>query len=101
MALPDRKGIDPAVSRRKPREKAARERALRIRHSFATVAEAFITDKLAQERSGKVAERDLRTVFVAAWGDTTRQRDHQARRAGDHQRARSAPHRRWPARCWS
>ena len=51
------------------REKEARERALRIKHSFATVAEAFITDKLAQERSGKVAERDLRAVFVAAWGE--------------------------------
>ena len=33
------------------------------------VAEAFIADKLAQERSGKMAERDLRATFVAAWGE--------------------------------
>ena len=63
------RGIDPAVVEAERREKEARERALRIKHSFANVAEAFITDKLAQERSGKVAERDLRAVFIAAWGD--------------------------------
>ena len=54
------KGIDPAVVEAEAREKAAREAALRIRHSFANVAEAFITDKLSQERSGKVVERDFR-----------------------------------------
>ncbi len=61
------KGIDPAVVEEEAREKEARERALRIKHSFATVAEAFITDKLAQERSGKIAERDFRANFVAIW----------------------------------
>ena len=63
------KGIDPAVVEAEAREKAAREAALRIRHSFANVAEAFIIDKLSQERSGKVVERDFRTIFVAAWRD--------------------------------
>jgi integrase len=63
------KGIDPAVVEAEAREKAERERALRIRHSFANVAEAFIADKLSQERSGKAVERDLRSVFIASWGD--------------------------------
>jgi integrase len=47
----------------------ARERALRVKHSFTIAAEAFITAKLEKERSGKVAERDLRSVFIAAWGE--------------------------------
>jgi integrase len=63
------KGIDPAVVEAEAREKAAREAALRIRHSFTNVAEAFIIDKLSQERSGKAVERDFRSTFVAAWGD--------------------------------
>ena len=60
------KGMDPAVVEEEAREKEARERALRIKHSFASVAEAFIADKLAQERSGKIAERDFRANFVAS-----------------------------------
>ena len=40
-----------------------------IRHSFANVAQTFVTDKLSQERSGKAVERDLLSVFIAAWGD--------------------------------
>ncbi len=63
------RGIDPRVVEAAEREKAEREAALRIRHSFAAVAEDFITDKLSQERSGKVTERDLRNIFIAAWGD--------------------------------
>ncbi len=63
------KGIDPAVVEAEAREKAEHERALRIRYSFANVAEAFITDKLKHERSGKAVERDLRSVFIAAWGN--------------------------------
>ena len=48
MALADRaRASTRPWSRRKRREKEARERALRIRHSFAIVAEAFIADKLA------------------------------------------------------
>jgi integrase len=63
------KGIDPVVVEAEAREKADRERALRIKHSFANVAEAFIADKLSQERSGKMIERDFRSTFIAAWGD--------------------------------
>jgi hypothetical protein len=62
------KGIDPTVVEAEAREKEARERALRVKHSVANVAETFITDKLARERRGKVAERDFRSHFVAAWG---------------------------------
>ena len=29
----------------------------------------FIADKLAKERKGKVAERNLRNTFVAAWAE--------------------------------
>ena len=63
------RGIDPAVIEAEVRAKAARERAARIKHSFANVAEAFVSDKLRKERSGRVAERDLRGVFVKAWAD--------------------------------
>ena len=63
------RGIDPAVVEAEARDKAAREAAARIRHAFATVAETFIADKLAHERSGKTVERDFRSVFIAAWGD--------------------------------
>ena len=63
------RGVDPAVIEAERRAAEARERALRIKHSFTIVAEAFIADKLAKERSGKVAERDLRGVFIAAWGE--------------------------------
>jgi integrase len=63
------KGVDPAVVEAERLEKEARERALRIRHSFGAAAEAFITDKLSQERQGKAVERIFRASFVAAWRD--------------------------------
>jgi integrase len=63
------RGIDPAVIEAERRAAEARERALRIKHSFTIAAEAFIAAKLEKERSGKVAERDLRGVFIAAWAD--------------------------------
>ena len=62
------RGIDPAVVEAERRKAEAREGALRIKHSFTIAAEAFIAAKLEKERSGKVAERDLRSVFIAAWG---------------------------------
>ena len=62
------KGVDPAVIEAERRAAEARERALRIRHSF-TVVEEFIADKLANERNGKIAERILRNTFVPAWGE--------------------------------
>jgi integrase len=63
------KGVDPAVVEAEAREKADRERMLRVRHSFASVAEAFIAEKLSRERRGKRCAHELRTVFVAAWGE--------------------------------
>jgi len=63
------RGVDPAVIEAERRAAEARERALRIKHSFTIAAEAFIAAKLEKERSGKVAERDLRSVFIAAWGE--------------------------------
>jgi hypothetical protein len=63
------KGIDPAMVEAERRAAEACERALRVKHSFANVVGAFVKDKLAHERRGKVAERDLRAFFVAAWGE--------------------------------
>ena len=63
------RGIDPAVIEAERRAAEARERALRIKHSFTTVAEAFIADKLAKERNGNVAERILRGTFIPAWAE--------------------------------
>jgi len=63
------KGIDPKVIEAEAQEAAARERALRVKHSFANVAQAFFTSKLALERRGREAERDFRAAFVTAWGD--------------------------------
>jgi integrase len=63
------KGIDPAIAEAEARAKEARERALRIRHSFAAVAEAFVLDKVSRERRGRQIERDLSSHFVAAWHD--------------------------------
>ena len=63
------RGIDPKVIEAEAREAAARERAQRVKHSFTNVAEVFFTDKLAQERRGKRAERDFRSVFIPAWGE--------------------------------
>ena len=63
------KGIDPAVVEAEAIEKAARERAARIKHSFATVADAFIKEKLSQERSGKASERDSEARVRQGMGD--------------------------------
>jgi integrase len=60
-----KRGIDP--KQEKERRKAA---ALKHRNdTLTTVAEAFITEKLSKERRGREAERDLRNVFIARWGD--------------------------------
>jgi Arm DNA-binding domain/Phage integrase family len=63
------RGIDPAVIEAERRAAEARERALRVRHSFTVVAEAFIADKLAKERNGNVAERNLRNTFIPTWAE--------------------------------
>jgi len=63
-----RKGIDPAVVEEQARQAALRQQALARERSFAAVAEAFIADKLPGERKGREVERDLRNVFLPAWG---------------------------------
>jgi hypothetical protein len=83
------KGIDPAVIEAEARAAEARERALRIRHSFTAVAEQFIADKLAKERSGKIAARDLRNTFIAASIPRDYVRDDAADIAGLQYRTRS------------
>jgi hypothetical protein len=94
------KGIDPAVIEAERLEKEARERALRIRHSFTIVAEAFIADKLAKERSGKVAERDLRKPS-SRHGLTGPSPRLPRPTCGRSSTPRSGPRRRWQAHCWS
>ena len=56
------KSIDPAVVEAEAREKAARERALRIRHSFANVAEAFIAASAPIITARKQGQRQGRPV---------------------------------------
>ena len=63
-----RKGVDPAVVEEQARQAALRQQALARERSFAAVAEAFIADKLPSERKGREVERDLRNVFLPAWG---------------------------------
>jgi integrase len=59
------KGIDPTAEQKTKQLKEQRKR----KNTFAAVAEDFITEKLPQERSARDAERDLRNIFVAEWGD--------------------------------
>jgi hypothetical protein len=63
------KGIDPAIVEAERSKAAAREAALRRKHSFANVADTFIADKLSAERQARKVERILRTIFVAGWVD--------------------------------
>jgi integrase len=63
------KGIDPAAVEADKIAAAKREAEQRIKHAFRSVAEDFITDKVANERQGGPVERDLRSYFIEAWGD--------------------------------
>jgi integrase len=58
------KNIDPAEEEKRQRLVEDKKR----RNTFAAVAEDFIAEKLPSERSSREAERDIRRVFVAAWG---------------------------------
>lgn len=66
-----RKGIDPALAEEQARQAALQRQALARERSFAAVAEAFIAEKLPAERKGREVERDLRNVFLPAWGGKT------------------------------
>jgi integrase len=57
-------GKDPSVEAEKQRLAEIK----RAENSFEQVCEAFISEKLPGERQGKVVERDLRRVFIPAWG---------------------------------
>jgi integrase len=57
-------GIDPAIEHEK--KKAEQLRTQNV--SFEKVAEDFIRDKLKDERRGSEAERELRRIFIPAWG---------------------------------
>ena len=95
------KGIDPAVVEAEAREKAARERALRIRHSFATAAEDIHRGQAgtgAQRQGGRAR---LPHHLRRRMGRPTDQRDHQVRRAGDHQRQEAPRTADGPRICWS
>jgi hypothetical protein len=59
------RGIDPAAEVERQRLAEQRKRA----GTFASVAETFIKDKVSTERQGKDVERQLRSVFIPAWGN--------------------------------
>jgi integrase len=58
------RGIDPAAESERQRLAEQRKRA----GTFASVAETFIKEKVSTERQGKDVERQLRSVFIPAWG---------------------------------
>lgn len=59
-----RQGIDPTIE--EERRRAAELR--RQENTFAAVAEDFIKEKVATERKGREVARDIRRVFIPAWG---------------------------------
>lgn len=59
------RGIDPQVVAERERQ----ENLQRLGTTFGAVADDFIRDKLAGERRGKEAERELRREFVDRWKD--------------------------------
>jgi integrase len=59
-----RQGKDPKAEEARQRLSELRQRA----NTFALVAEDFIKEKLATERKGAEVERDIRRVFMPAWG---------------------------------
>jgi len=59
------RGIDPAAEVERQRLAEQRKRA----GTFASVAETFIKEKVSTERQGKDVERQLRSVFIPAWGN--------------------------------
>ena len=58
------RGVDPAIEQERQRAAELRKQE----NSFAAVAEDFIKAKLAGERKGEEVERDIRRVFIPAWG---------------------------------
>jgi integrase len=59
-----RQGIDPIIEEERRRAGELR----RQENTFAAVAEDFIKEKVATERKGREVARDIRRVFIPAWG---------------------------------
>jgi len=59
-----RRGVDPAIEQERQRAAELRKQE----NTFAAVAEDFIKAKLASERKGEEVARDIRRVFLPAWG---------------------------------
>ena len=59
------KGIDPREKAREEAEAEARERAI----TFASVAEDYISEFLADKRRGAKSAQEIRRDVVPAWGD--------------------------------
>jgi integrase len=58
-------GKDPAIEEERERRAELR----RQENSFEKVAEGFIAEKLGSERRGAATARDIRRVFIPAWGN--------------------------------
>lgn len=64
------RGIDPKddlARRREDRRKAAEAESERRGNTIERVVADFAAERLSKQRRGREAERDLRSVFVAAW----------------------------------
>jgi integrase len=57
-------GKDPALEEERARAAELRRQS----NTFASVAQDFITTKLAREAKGREVERDIRRVFIPLWG---------------------------------
>jgi integrase len=65
-------GIDPEVAETEEKAKAdAARRAenLKKSHTFAGVAERYVSEHLSGQRRGKVTAREIRSDLIEAWGD--------------------------------
>ena len=69
MHLVDRANNCHRAQKRRSRLREACDVAFEPAHVRPAASPLLFLDKLSRERSGKVAERDLRSVFVAAWRD--------------------------------
>lgn len=64
-----RAGKDPRTEEAREIERQQAEEAQRRRDTFATVAEAFIADRLPAQRKGKEVAADIRRDLIPVWGE--------------------------------
>jgi hypothetical protein len=65
-------GIDPEAAEAEEKAKAEaarRAETLKKGHTFASVAERYISEHLNGQRRGKVTAREIRSDLIEAWGD--------------------------------